>query len=142
MTQSSKPQLELAAPVFGVSDAQKSRDYYVNQLAFEVRFEWSDDGKGPPRYVILGHGKIELHLSQTQEPKPSMAYIFVNGIQQYYEAVNKTDTLIVDHLRDYPWDMREFDVKDPDGNKLVFGEHLSRLESGADAPETQNDVAG
>jgi uncharacterized glyoxalase superfamily protein PhnB len=34
-------------------------------------------------------------------------------------------------LETQPWDMREFEVTDPDGNRLIFGEHVSRLDGSA-----------
>jgi catechol 2,3-dioxygenase-like lactoylglutathione lyase family enzyme len=117
---------ETVAPVFGVADVERSRAYYTDQLGFSVEFEWKDEEE--VQYVVLSKGHTGLHLSQHQNPPPTVAYFFVSGVQKYYEALQTTDAMITEQIRDYPWEMREFELKDPDGHKLIFGEHLSRIE--------------
>lgn len=56
------------------------------------------------------------------------AYVFVDGVADYYEVVKARGADIREELQDYPWGMREFEVTDFDGNRLIFGEHLSRIE--------------
>jgi len=129
MSTTNKPQFEVVAPVFGVTDALRSSAYYVDQLAFEIGFEWSDAEDEHPRYIIVNKGNTELHLSQTQSPQLSTAYFFIDGVQDYYNEIKTSNAIITEHIADYPWDMREFEVKDLDGNTLVFGEHLSRLKN-------------
>ena len=127
MTEQAKPSFEVVAPVFAATDIARSRRYYTDQLGFEVGFEWADEEGAPPRYLVLVHGKTELHLSQDEQPRPSIAYFFLDGVQEYYQAVRGRQADITEPLTDYPWEMREFAAQDPDGNKLIFGEHLSRL---------------
>lgn len=126
----STPKLELAVPVLGVSDTVRARQYYIEKLGFEVRFEWSDeeaDADGtPPQYVIIASGNAEFHLTMAAEPTPSITYVFVKGVDEYYQALRRRDATISQDIRDFPWQMREFEVQDPDGNRLIFGEHLSR----------------
>ena len=129
MTEATKPQFDVIAPVFRVTNMTRSRAYYVDQLGFEVGFEWTDDGADAPRYVILTKGGIGLHLSQSHVSSPSIAYVFVDGVREYYDVTKGTDALITEHILDHPWEMREFEVTDPDGNRLVFDEHLSRVET-------------
>ena len=58
-----------------------------------------------------------------------VAYFFVDNVAGYYQALQDTAADIVQEIRDYPWEMREFEVADPDGNRIIFGEHLSRIKS-------------
>ncbi len=132
MAETTKPQFEVLAPVFRVADVVRSRSYYVKKLGFECHFEWADEHEGAPRYVILRQGRTELHVSQSKQSTPSTAYVFVAGIQEYYDTVSGADAVITQQIQDFPWNMREFEVQDPDDNKLVFGEHLSRLEASTD----------
>lgn len=125
--------MELAAPVFSVANAVSARDYYVTCLGYEVHFEWSDPGAEAPRHVILRNGRTELHLTEGTPHRPSVAYVFVNGVEGLYEKIRQTDANITEPLTDFPWQMREFEVSDADGNRLVFGEHLSRIEDAATA---------
>lgn len=54
----------------------------------------------------------------------------MNNIAAYYARVKANGAEVVAPLADQPWDMREFEVADPDGNALIFGEHLSVIGSG------------
>lgn len=125
----SKLSFEVVAPVFLVTDIVRSSAYYVDQLGFQVHFEWADENEDKSRYVILSKGKTELHLSQSDQARPAIAYFFVNAVQDYYDITKNTDALITEHIQDFPWGMREFEVKDLDGNKMVFGEHVSRFKA-------------
>ncbi len=127
MTDQTAFKLEVVAPVFPVTDMSKSLRFYTDQLLFKVGFEWSDNDQEPPRYSILQQGNTELHLTLTTEARATVAYFFVDNVEGYYEAVKAKGANITEEITDYPWDMREFEVTDPDGNRVIFGEHLSRL---------------
>lgn len=127
MTVTKIPQFAVAAPIFPVSDLKASLTYYTGYLGFETGFEWSDSDDEPIRYAILFNGDTELHLSQTENPRRTTAYFFLHGVAEYYDRVRKTDARIAFEIEDQPWRMREFEVTDPDGNALIFGEHLDRI---------------
>ncbi|WP_298817349.1 VOC family protein [uncultured Roseibium sp.] len=126
MSDPNSSQLSLIAPVFPVSDVATAVAYYRDRLLFEVRFEWADNEGEPARYAILGRDKIELHLTGGDALHPRTAYCFVDGIDGYYALARKAGANITEDIGDQPWEMREFETKDPDGNALIFGEHLSR----------------
>ncbi len=119
--------LEVVAPVFPVTDIKRSLAYYTEKLLFTVGFEWADTPEEDIRYAILQSGNCELHLRYRETPHPTVAYVFVDGVKDYYEAVKTRHATITGEIDDHPWEMREFEVTDPDGNRLIFGEHLSRL---------------
>ncbi len=125
-------QLEVVAPVFPVTNLAKALDHYVNTLRFTVKFEWADADGEPTRYAILENGRCELHLSRGSDPQPTSAYIFVDRVSAYYSTVRERGAVISCDIEDQPWQMREFEVTDPDGNRLVFGEHLSRIVDGGE----------
>jgi len=66
MTDQQAYSLEVAAPVFPVTDIERSRAYYTGRLAFDVAFEWADSDDEPLNYLILQGGNTELHLSLAQ----------------------------------------------------------------------------
>lgn len=119
--------LEVVAPIFPVTDIKRSLAYYTGKLLFTVGFEWADTPEEAIRYAILQNGNCELHLTYRETPHPTVAYFFVDGVKGYYEAVKAKNATITCDIEDHPWEMREFEVTDPDGNRLIFGEHLSRL---------------
>jgi len=133
MTDKTPYKLEVAAPIFPVTDVRRAIAYYTMSLMFEIGFEWSDSDSEPVRYAVLQSGNTELHLTETEAPRETIAYFFVDGVQMYYEEVRRHGAQITREIEDHPWEMREFEVADPDGNLIVFGEHLSRLKPVADA---------
>lgn len=122
------PHLSHIAPVFRAIDLAASVAYYRDKLLFETRFEWKDSEAEPVRYAILGRDGIELHLTASADVQLSVAYCFVADVAAYYAEVKAAGANITEAIADQPWEMREFETKDPDGNVLIFGEHLSRLE--------------
>lgn len=128
MSETQSPQLSHIAPVFRAIDLAASVAYYREKLLFEIRFEWKDSEAEPVRYAILGRDGIELHLTASADVQPSVAYCFVADVAAYYANVEAAGANITEAIADQPWEMREFETKDPDGNVLIFGEHLSRLE--------------
>lgn len=125
---SARYKLEIVAPVFQVSDIKRSLDYYTESLLFAVGFEWADQPDDAVRYAVLQHGNCELHLTKAEQPLGSVAYFFVDRVTGFYETVKARDSNVTCDIEDQPWEMREFEVVDPDGNRLIFGEHLSRIE--------------
>ena len=119
--------LDVIAPVFPVTDLARARDYYTEKLLFTVKFEWADRDGEPVRYAILENGKVELHLTAGSAARPVSAYIFVDRVSAYCDAVRARGARITADIEDHPWEMREFEISDPDGNRLIFGEHLSRI---------------
>lgn len=133
MPEKAKMSFEGVAPVFSVTDVARSRAYYTDHLAFTVEFEWSGDGGTESDYVVLSHGNTALHLAHTTKPSTSIAYFFVNNVEQYHDELQSTDAMITEAIKDFPWEMREFEVKDPDGNKMIFGEHLTRIKDSGES---------
>jgi len=133
MDNDTRYRLEVVAPVFPVINIRRSLKYYTEALAFDVSFEWSDSENEPVRYAILRSGNTELHLSEAEGVHRAVAYFFVDSVAAYYETIKKKGAEITRGIEDFPWDMREFEVSDPDGNRIVFGEHLSRIEDDSDS---------
>ncbi len=128
MSKTAAYKLEVVAPIFPVTDLKRAVEYYRDALLFDVGFEWADAPDDSIRYAILQSGNTELHLTTASEAKTVVAYFFVDNVAGYYDAIRNTAANIVQDIQDYPWEMREFEVVDPDGNRIIFGEHLSRIE--------------
>lgn len=80
------------------------------------------------RYVVLINGDTELHLAQSEKTHKTVAYFFLHGVQEYYDLVKDKGPQIIEEIQDQPWGMREFEVADPDGNAVIFGESLERVQ--------------
>ncbi len=129
MTDNTSFSLDVVAPVFPVTDIKRALSYYTEKLLFESSFEWADSEQEPLNYAVLRKNAAELHLTVSKDRHATVAYIFVDNVKGYYDAIKDTGAEITHEMADYPWDMREFEIADPDGNRIIFGEHLSRIKT-------------
>ena len=103
-----------AVPVLRVVDAEASVAWY-RRLGFEERFRHRF-GPGLPLYVGVGRGRAELHLSEhLGDANPGgLVYLWVPDVEDLAAACGVTD------IDDMPW-ARDFEVTDPDGNRIRVG---------------------
>ena len=116
------------APVFPVREMKRSLSFY-QKIGFSEEFLWED----PPSYAVLSAGEsVGLHLSLL-DPKDqdrassSLIYVFVHDVDAHYKHCLDQEIPISIALADQAYGMREFELKDPDGNTIVFGTSLERL---------------
>lgn len=111
-----------AATIFHVSDIEQSMVYYVKKLGFKVTFTWDE----PISYAVLKRGEVSLHLAaheqlnNTQKPGPGL-YVFVHDVDQVYQEFKDKGVIFHLDIADRDYHMRDFDIKDPDGNIIAFG---------------------
>lgn len=105
---------EHVAPILHVADADASLAWYrgvgfVKQ--WEHRFE-----PGLPLYVGIARGPIRMHLSEhTGDARPgTLVYLYVEDVDAVARSLGVTE------IDDMPWG-RDFEVTDPDGNRLRIG---------------------
>lgn len=117
--------LDHAATIMMVKDLQKSIDFYHELLDFSVEFLWED----PPSYAVLkANEKIQIHLSKLDKaltlPIRPALYIFSNEIDKLYNSFLDRGVNIHRPIGDRDYQMRDFDIVDPDGHLLTFGQNL------------------
>jgi hypothetical protein len=117
------------APTFVVSDVGDTARWYRDNLGFEA----SVFPKSPPySFASLSHDGIEimlLGLAGYRKPDTSRlrpeglwdAYIRIRGVQEFYEEV-RAKIAVRSELVKRPYGDWEFEVRDPNGYVLVFGE--------------------
>jgi uncharacterized glyoxalase superfamily protein PhnB len=109
---------ECSATIFHVSNVEPSINYYTNMLGFLVDFRYND-------LAGLEYGSVLIYLSgPQQDTKRTIGqggiYIFCDEVDQYFKNVSAKGALI-EILADRVYGMRDFGVKDPDGNFPTFG---------------------
>jgi uncharacterized glyoxalase superfamily protein PhnB len=109
------------AAVLYVKDMPAALAYYRDTLGFTVKFTWRD----PPQYVCLGLGDASVHLSTYAPVAKSIVCIFCMGVDALHDQLAAHGANITQPIKDEPYGMREFEVCDPDGHRLVFGQSLS-----------------
>jgi len=110
---------ECSATIFHVSNVESSVNYYTNVLGFLVDFRYND-------LAGLEYGAVLIYLSgPKQDQKRSIGqgsiYIFCDEVDRYFEDICTKGALAEVPIDDRSYGMRDFAVKDPDGNFLTFG---------------------
>jgi|SRR5580658_6511576 catechol 2,3-dioxygenase-like lactoylglutathione lyase family enzyme len=121
------PSFLSAAPTFLVNDVGSTAEWYEKHLGFLV----SPFPKNKPYvYASLQRDGVEIMLLRTegyQKPEISRpggawdAYIRIRGVGQFYESV-RHDVPIHLELVKQSYGNWEFEVRDPNGYILAFGE--------------------
>jgi len=123
------PEFSSIAPCFAVADVGATMKWYQERLGF-----WSDPFPENEPYVfaILFRDHVEIMLQRIEGyEKPDLyarrsggvwdAYIRVQGVKELFEAV-RNEVTIVQPLRQQPYGVWEFEIRDPNGYLLVFSE--------------------
>ncbi len=108
---------EHLAPVLHVRDARAATRWYA-QLGFVMEWEHRF-APGLPLYVGIARGGLRIHLSEhAGDARPgTLVYLYVDDVEAAARAVGVTE------LDDMPWG-RDFEIADPDGNRLRIGTAL------------------
>ncbi len=116
-----RPMMIGAATVFIVSDIAKGIEYYRDALGFKVTFQY---GK-PTFYACLCRDEIALHLLAAHETEQLPGHggicVFVKDVDGVYAELAGRGAKVLKPPQNYDYGMRDFDVVDPDGNRLTFG---------------------
>lgn len=108
-----------AATVFTVSDLDASLKYCVEVLGFREAFRFG-------QYAGIERDACLIHLSEqgnpnTSEPGSGAVYIFCDEVNEYFAEIACRGALVVERPQNYEYGLRDFVVRDPDGNRLSFG---------------------
>jgi predicted enzyme related to lactoylglutathione lyase len=100
-------------PVFDVERAQR---YYRDVLGFEIA--WLDPSKA---IGAVTRGSTAVFFRKRTPPFESVVHrVFAQEIDVTYEELKSFGADIVDPLELKPWGLRQFTVKDLDGNIFYF----------------------
>ena len=118
--------LGATTPILRMFDAQKAREFYLEFLGFELRWEhrFTED---LPLYMEIGRDGCVLHLSEHHgDGTPGTTIrVEVEDIADYHRSLlAKAYRFARPGLEETPWQTREFCLTDPFGNGLRFFERL------------------
>ena len=107
------------APRFVVNDLELALSFY-SSLGFEV--ERHDES--------LGFAKadgFDFHIHYDAEAKPSnhVWWIEVKEIDELYDKCQADKARVCSEIQSQPWGFREFHIRDPFNNLLIFAESKS-----------------
>ncbi len=106
--------------IFPVKDMTAARAFYES-LGFEVKmydhgYAWIHNEDGELFHLAL---VPELDISANA----AAGYFHVPDVDAWHKRIN-ADHAETSALENTPWNMREFSIKDPSGNRLRFGSNL------------------
>ncbi|MGE3181338.1 MAG: VOC family protein [Phycisphaerae bacterium] len=116
------------SPMLAVANLQRSIDFYVNALGFRVSSTWGPDDE--PCWAMVSNGTVEIMLTVEASDDPPRAgqtifYFYPDDVLRLHEKLSESG-LVVSKVRETAYGMREFDMLDPDGHRLWFGEESAK----------------
>ena len=107
----------IAVPIFPVRDLDEAGAFWQS-AGLEIR-EFDDSYS----FVLAdGHEFVHLALEPSVDPERNLAACYIHVVEIHdWHARLAAAGLPVTPVRDEPWDMREFSVRDPSGNLIRVG---------------------
>lgn len=117
-------------PILQVHDVRASAEFYA-KLGFDCHGFWGD----PPGFAIIQRGDVTLGLflplSATVSPNDQWAaYVYVDDVNALHAELSAVGGLDMTQPNDEPYGCRDFDVTDPDGHRIAFGQDMTMNENG------------
>lgn len=124
-----KPHVLGLEPVLPVHDVGATVSYYRDVLGFGVDFVYGD----PPDHAAVWRGEwtgstVTIQFTRVPDDRelrwPGYLYVLTDSaIDSLYEDYRSRDVDLLAAPTDRPWGMREFALRDINGQLLVFGTH-------------------
>jgi len=126
---SPRPALVAAEPQLFVADIKASCDFFTQKLGFAIVFVYGE----PPFYAQVKRDGAQLNLRCVDAPvidpalrdresllSAAITVAAADGIKQLFLEFQSAGIVFHQTLKQEPWGARNFIVKDPDGNLLLF----------------------
>lgn len=108
-------------PTLRADDIKALAEWYRDAMGFDVLFLWGE----PASDATVRRGGIEFGIALREAAfGPISAYAHVQGIDGLYEEWQARKVTTSRTPTNQPYGMRDFDVTDPAGNRICFGEAL------------------
>jgi uncharacterized glyoxalase superfamily protein PhnB len=125
----SRATIVCAEPQLFVTDIKRSSEFFHEKLGFSLIFSYGD----PPYYAQMGRDAARLNLRYVEGPviestvrdreellSVSMTVATAHEIKLLFLEFQSAGVAFHQTLKKQPWGAKNFIVKDPDGNLLLF----------------------
>lgn len=103
-------------PELPVADVERAQRHYRDALGFTIG--WLYEGK---EIGAVSRDKAVIFFRKRQPPfEPAIHWVFAADIDASYQELMSSGANIVEPLERKPWGLRQFTVKDLDGNLFYF----------------------
>jgi len=117
-----------AIPYVWVADVPKAIPYYRDVLGFEVEFThvWEGEKYG---LALVERDGVTLHLrvcecGDYRHTGTAFYQIQVDDVDALHKEYAKADATIRFEPTTQEWGVRDFQIDDPEGNRIYFYQHL------------------
>ena len=125
-------QISNMVPMLICKDTQESIQFYTEVLGFNIAERMDDVGKSGWASLELGAARLMLasptYLPDAQKTEgrypQAMYYFYPENVEQLHSEVREKGYEVTE-LTDRFYGMREFEMVDPSGHMLVFGQDIA-----------------
>jgi len=104
------------------TDFERSFRFYAESLGLHIYREWSSGSTGGVVF-FLGGGFLELSGSSRTEASESVGLkLQVRDVDAVVHELQEAGVDIIELPTDKPWGLREMQIRDPDGLRIVIVE--------------------
>lgn len=111
--------LKKIMPELPLDDVPAGVDYYKNILGFQINYQQHDIG-------VMDRDAVRVLLvARTQRHTGiGSAYVYVSDADALHEELRSKGARVQGEPVSHPWGLRDFQVLDPEGNRITFGQAL------------------
>jgi uncharacterized glyoxalase superfamily protein PhnB len=122
------PRLIEATATLRAGDVTALAEWYRDKLGFAITMSWGE----PAEYARVQRDAVELAIGRLGESfGPSSVYAIVSGVDALYAEFLARGVTMGREISNAPYRMRDFDIFDPEGNRICFGEAMERVAAAA-----------
>ncbi len=103
-------------PELPVADVERAQQHYRDALGFEIGWIEPDKGIG-----AVSRGRAVIFFRKRKRPfEPAVHWMYAEDIDATFQELKSSGANIVEPLEKKPWGLRQFTVRDLDGNIFYF----------------------
>src|SRR6476661_4946765 len=117
--------LKQASPTLHVADMRRTFAFFEKSLGFRCTFKVDDDLHSASPYAIVARDQVAIHLQLSAKAAgTSSCYITVDDAESVWAEVQRAGAQVTRPIENSGYGMRDFNIADPDGNTLGFGQKI------------------
>lgn len=102
-------------PELPVADVERAQKHYRDVLGFEIGWLHEDE------IGAVSRDEVAIFFRKRSVPfEPAVHWVFADNIDASYEEMKSSGANIVEPLETKPWGLRQFTMRDLDGNIFYF----------------------
>jgi predicted enzyme related to lactoylglutathione lyase len=119
--------LQKVSPTLHVTDMRRTLSFFEGSLGFRCTFKVHDELHPEIPYAIVERDDVAIHLQlRDGAAGTSSCYITVDDADAVWAQVQKAGVRVLRPIEDSSYGMRDFNIADPDGNTLGFGQPMTK----------------